>query len=122
MAVGESCAIARRITAARLRWSSPAERRPRYPGQIYTSSIYYLEGYIESAYAVSVRDAPATIDISSEVARYMRLPSINQVKALPASQSTLAFTQYEPITAVFEFGMIASERPVRWKSPGFVDT
>ena len=29
------------------------------PGQIYTSSIYYLEGYIESAYAVSVRDAPA---------------------------------------------------------------
>ena len=53
------------------------------PGQIYTSSIYYLEGYIESAYAVSVRDAPATIDISSEVARDMRLPSINQVQALP---------------------------------------
>ena len=44
------------------------------PGQIYTSSIYYLEGYIESAYAVSVGDAPATIDISSQVARRWGCP------------------------------------------------
>jgi len=80
------------------------------PGQIYTSSIYYLEGYIESAYAVSVRDAPAAIDISSEVARTMRLPSINQVRLCRASQATLAFTQHEPITAVFEFGMIHDDR------------
>ncbi|HEX6652099.1 MAG TPA: FAD-binding protein [Thermoleophilaceae bacterium] len=80
------------------------------PGQIYTSSIYYLEGYIESAYAVSVKDAPATIDISSEVARDMRLPSINQVRLCRASTGTLAFTQHEPITAVFEFGMIHDER------------
>jgi hypothetical protein len=80
------------------------------PGQIYTSSIYYLEGYIESAYAVAVRDAPATIDISSAVAREMRLPSINQVRLCRASQATLAFTQHEPITAVFEFGMVHDER------------
>jgi len=80
------------------------------PGQIYTSSIYYLEGYIESAYAVSVGDAPATIDISTEVARAMRLPSINQVRLCRASGGTLAFTQHQPITAVFEFGMINDER------------
>jgi FAD/FMN-containing dehydrogenase len=80
------------------------------PGQLYTSSIYYLEGYIESAYAVSVRDAPATIDISSQVAREMRLPSINQVRLCRASQATLGFTQHEPITAVFEFGMINDDR------------
>jgi FAD/FMN-containing dehydrogenase len=80
------------------------------PGQIYTSSIYYLEGYIESAYAVSVRDAPATIDISSNVAREMRLPSINQVRLCHASRATLGFTQHEPITAVFEFGMIHDDR------------
>ncbi|MDQ3933278.1 MAG: FAD-binding protein [Actinomycetota bacterium] len=80
------------------------------PGQIYTSSIYYLEGYIESAYAVSVRDAPATIDISSDVAREMRLPSINQVRLCRASRATLGFTQHEPITAVFEFGMIHDDR------------
>jgi FAD/FMN-containing dehydrogenase len=80
------------------------------PGQIYTSSIYYLEGYIESAYAVSVRDAPATIEISSKVAREMGLPSINQVRLCRASTATLSFTQHEPITAVFEFGMIHDER------------
>ncbi len=80
------------------------------PGQIYTSSIYYLEGYIESAYAVSVRDAPATIDISSDVAGEMGLPSINQVRVCRASQATLGFTQHEPIAAVFEFGMIHDER------------
>ena len=80
------------------------------PGQIYTSSIYYLEGYIESAYAVSVRDAPATIEISSEVARDMRLPSINQVRLCRASQATLGFTRHEPISAVFEFGMIHDKR------------
>jgi hypothetical protein len=80
------------------------------PGQIYTSSIYYLEGYTESAYAVSVADAPATIDISSEVARGMRLPYINQVRLCRASAGTLAFTQHEPITAVFEFGMIKDDR------------
>jgi FAD/FMN-containing dehydrogenase len=76
------------------------------PGQIYTSSIYYLEGYIESAYAVSVRDVPAAIEISSEVAQSLRLPSINQVRLCRASSGTLAFTQHEPIAAVFEFGMI----------------
>jgi len=80
------------------------------PGQIYTSSIYYLEGYIESAFAVSVRDAPATIAISSEVAQEMGLPSIYQVRLCRASQATLAFTQHEPITAVFELGMIHDER------------
>ena len=80
------------------------------PGQIYTSSIYYLEGYIESAYAVSVADAPATIDISSQVVSSMRLPYINQVRLCRASTGTLAFTQHQPITAVFEFGMIRDDK------------
>src|SRR5690349_20631558 len=80
------------------------------PGQIYTSSIYYLEGYIESAYGVAVGDAAATIDISSAVAREMGLPSINQVRLCRASHATLAFTHHEPITAVFEYGMIHDER------------
>ena len=76
------------------------------PGQLYTSSIYYLEGYTESAFGVSVKDAPATIDICSEVARKMRLPSISQVRLVHASKATLGFTQHEPKTAVFEVGLI----------------
>ena len=80
------------------------------PGQIYTSSIYYLEGYIESACGVSIRDAPATIEIASQVARDARIPSIYQVRLCRASNATLGFTQHEPITAVFELGMIHDKR------------
>src|SRR5262249_34067250 len=80
------------------------------PGQIYTSSLYYLEGYIEIAFAVSVKDAAATIDISSKVSRDVRLPSIYQVRLCNASTGTLDFTQHAPITAVVEVGMIHDER------------
>jgi hypothetical protein len=76
------------------------------PGQLYTSSIYYLEGYTESAFGVAVGDAPATIDIVSQVARAIRLPSISQVRLVRASRATLGFTQHEPRTAVFEVGLI----------------
>jgi hypothetical protein len=80
------------------------------PGQIYTSSIYYLEGYTESSLGVAIADAAATIDITSQVARAMRLPSICQVRICRGSGGTLAFTQHQPITAVFEYGMINDER------------
>lgn len=80
------------------------------PGQIYTSSIYYLGGYIESAFGVSVKDAAATIDLASQVSQELRLPSIYQVRLCRASTGTLAFTQHAPITAVFEVAMIHDER------------
>ncbi len=79
------------------------------PGQLYTSSIYYLEGYTESAFGVSVNDAPHVIDICSEVARTLRLPSISQVRLVHRSQATLGFTQHEPKTAIFEFGLIKDD-------------
>jgi FAD/FMN-containing dehydrogenase len=80
------------------------------PGQLYTSSIYYLEGYTESAFAVSVQDASRTIDICSAVMREMRLPSISQVRLVHRSEATLGFTQHEPKTAVFEVGLINDDR------------
>jgi hypothetical protein len=80
------------------------------PGQIYTSSIYYIEGYTEASFAVAIADAPATIDISSQVARDMRLPSISQVRVCRGSQGTLVFTQHQPIAAVFEYAMINDGR------------
>jgi FAD/FMN-containing dehydrogenase len=76
------------------------------PGQLYTSSIYYLEGYTESAFAVALADAPATIDIVSQVAGDIRLPSISQVRLVRASEATLGFTQHEPRAAVFEVALI----------------
>lgn len=80
------------------------------PGQLYTSSIYYLEGYTESAFGVSVTNAPETIDICSQVAREMRLPSISQVRLVHRSEATLGFTQHEPKTAVFEVGLVNDDR------------
>jgi hypothetical protein len=80
------------------------------PGQLYTSSIYYLEGYTESAIGVSVRDAPVMIDVCSEVAKEMRLPSISQVRLCRSSEATLGFTQHKPKAAVFEVGMINDEK------------
>jgi FAD binding domain len=80
------------------------------PGQLYTSSIYYLEGYTESAIGVSVRDAPAMMDVCSEVAKEMRLPSISQVRLCRSSEATLGFTQHESKTAVFEVAMLNDER------------
>jgi len=85
------------------------------PGQLYTSSIYYLEGYTESAFGVSVKDAPATIDICSAVARKMRLPSISQARLVHRSEATLGFTQHEPKTAVFEIGLINNDRFVEFE-------
>jgi FAD/FMN-containing dehydrogenase len=80
------------------------------PGQLYTSSIYYLEGYTESAFAVSIDDAPETIDVVSAVARELKLPSISQVRLVHPSPATLSFTQHAPKTAVFEVGLIDDER------------
>lgn len=79
------------------------------PGQLYTSSIYYLEGYTESAFAVAMADAPATINIVSEVARKTRLPSISQVRLVKASEATLGFTRHQPRAAVFEVAQINDE-------------
>ncbi len=80
------------------------------PGQLYTSSIYYVEGYTESALAVSVNDAPQTIDVLSEVARTLRLPSISQVRLVHRSRATLGFTHHEPKAAVFEVGLINDDK------------
>jgi FAD/FMN-containing dehydrogenase len=76
------------------------------PGQLYTASIYYLEGYTESAFAVAVADAPQTIDIVSQIAGEIRLPSISQVRLVRASTATLGFTWHQPRTAVFEVAMV----------------
>jgi len=76
------------------------------PGQIYTSSIYYLEGYCEAAFAVSVTQASKMLEISRSVILAMGLPAISQVRFVAPSKATLGFTRHGPRTAVFEYGLI----------------
>lgn len=76
------------------------------PGQIYTSSIYYLEGYAEAAFGVSLTDASRMMEISRKVIMDMQLPAMSQVRFVAPSKATLGFTQHGPLTTVFEYGLI----------------
>jgi hypothetical protein len=80
------------------------------PGQVFTATIFYLEGYTESALGVSIDDAPAMIDISCEVIRRLDQPAISQVRLVHPSQALLGFTYRGPKTAVFEFGLVNDKR------------
>jgi FAD binding domain len=80
------------------------------PGQIYTSSIYYLEGYTEAAFAVSITNASKMLDVSRAVIRQMDLPAISQVRFVAPSKATLGFTLHTPRTTVFEYGLINNSK------------
>jgi FAD/FMN-containing dehydrogenase len=75
------------------------------PGQCFTATISYFEGYTESAIGVSIDDAAEMIDISTDVIKEMKLPSMSQVRVVHPSKALLGFTHLGPKTAVFEFGL-----------------
>ena len=75
------------------------------PGQCFTATISYFEGYTESAIGVSIDAAAEMIDISTAVIEEMSLPSMSQVRVVHASKALLGFTYLGPKTAVFEFGL-----------------
>lgn len=86
------------------------------PGQLFTATITYFEGYAESAIAVSTRDVPAMIEVSSAIIKSMRLPAISQVRLVHPTRATLGFTGLEPKTAVFEWGLVNDERFARFEA------
>jgi len=80
------------------------------PGQLFTATITYLEGYTESALGVSINDAAKMIEISTDVIKQMKLPAMAQVRVVHASRALLGFTYLGPKTAVFEFGLANDSR------------
>ena len=76
------------------------------PGQAFTATITYFEGYNESAFGVSINDAITMINTSTQVIRELSLPCMSQVRVVHPSTGLLAFTTHEPKTLVFEFGLI----------------
>ncbi|NOT07102.1 MAG: FAD-binding protein [Gemmatimonadales bacterium] len=76
------------------------------PGQVFTATIFYFEGYTESALGVSVDDAPAMIDICCDIVKKLDQPCISQVRLVHPSHALLGFTRHGPKTAVFEFGLL----------------
>lgn len=80
------------------------------PGQLFTATIFYAEGYTESALGIPIDRAPEMIDISSKIIRDMRIPTISQVRVVAPSRATLGFTYQGEKTAVFEYGLPADRR------------
>jgi hypothetical protein len=75
-------------------------------GQLYTATITYLEGYAESAIAVSIDDAAKMMDIIIKVIKKVRLPSIFQARVVKSSQATFGFTYLGSRAVVFEFALV----------------
>lgn len=85
------------------------------PGQLFTATITYFEGYAESAIAVSINDVPKMIEISSQVIKKMKLPAIGQVRLVHPTKAVLGFTSVTPKTAVFEWGFVNDDRFVKFE-------
>ena len=75
------------------------------PGQLFTATITYFEGFTESALGVSIDDASRMMEISTDVIRSMRLPAVSQVRVVHPSRALLGFTYLGPKTVVFECGL-----------------
>ncbi|MEO6597095.1 MAG: hypothetical protein ABIP94_20310 [Planctomycetota bacterium] len=86
------------------------------PGQLFTATITYLEGYTESAIGVSIDDAGKMIAVGSEVIRACRVPSIAQVRIVHPTRALLGFTHLAPKTAVFEFALPDDSRYAEFES------
>ena len=74
-------------------------------GQLYTATITYLEGYNETAFAVSTDDAIATIQVAKQVTRDAKLPHVWQARIVKPGDATFGFTNHSPRAVIFEFGI-----------------
>jgi FAD/FMN-containing dehydrogenase len=76
------------------------------PGQVFTATVFYFEGYTEAAIGISIDDAPKMLEISSAVARDLKQPCISQVRLVHPGKTLLGFTNHGPKTCVFEFDLV----------------
>lgn len=79
------------------------------PGQLFTATVTYLEGFIESTFAIPIRFTLDMIAISASLIEEMELPIMSQVRVVHPTNATLAFTSHHPKTVIVEFG-IANDR------------
>jgi FAD binding domain len=75
------------------------------PGQVFSATISYFEGTVESAFAVSITDTIRVMDISSDIVKDLMVPSICQARVVHPTASMLGFTNHGPKTVIFEFAM-----------------
>jgi FAD binding domain len=76
------------------------------PGQLFTATITYMEGYTESALGISINDAMRMREITADVIKNLKIPCISQVRIVHPTDALFGFTIHTPKTAVFEFGLL----------------
>jgi hypothetical protein len=75
------------------------------PGQLFDATSQRLKGVTESAFAVSIDDAIATMGIISKVVKSEGTPSICQARVVHPTSAMIGFTCHTPKTVVFELAM-----------------
>ncbi len=85
-------------------------------GQLYTATITYLEGYSESAVAVSIDDAARMMEIIIKVVKAQKLPSICQARVVKSSKATLGFTHLGSRSVIFEFALVNDNKFAKFES------
>ena len=90
------------------------------PGQAFTATITYFEGYNETAIGVSINDAATMMAVSRDVARRQNVPCMSQVRVVHPSRGLLAFTHLPPKTAIFEYGLANNDKFAKFEK-GLLD-
>jgi FAD/FMN-containing dehydrogenase len=75
------------------------------PGQVFTATISYFEGFTESALAISIDDVPKMFEIATRVVKRLGIAAISQVRVVHPTEALLGFTHLGPKSVVFEFGL-----------------
>lgn len=79
-------------------------------GQLYTATITYLEGYNETAFAVSILDGIKTIQAIKQAIDEMSLPLVFQARVVYPGNAIFGFTNHLPRAIVFEFGIVNTSK------------
>jgi hypothetical protein len=80
------------------------------PGQLFTATISYFEGFTESAIATSIDDVPKMPEIGRAVVRRLGVAAISQVRVVHPTAAILGFTSRFPKTVIFEFGLSSDRK------------
>lgn len=74
-------------------------------GQLFTATITYLEGYNETAFALSINDVVSTVNIVKQATREKKMPLVFQTRTVAPGKATFGFTNHLPRAIIFEFGI-----------------
>lgn len=86
------------------------------PGQVFDATAQGFTGVTETAFAVSIDRAMATMGIISRVVTSEKIPSMCQARVVHPTNALLGFTRHAPKTVVFELAMAKGGQHARFET------